>query len=111
MLSLFIVLAGIVLVIYLYCHLNDQRLSQLPSEARAFAPNRFTPHVVRETAEKLSSLPKLVKDVLPVKTGRRYIVVGGVSSLTVAHHSDANAWYFIGWLRGRLDCHTAPATW
>jgi hypothetical protein len=82
MLSLLSVLAGIVLLIYLYVHFNDQGLSQLPSEAAAFAPNRFTPHVVREAAEKLSSSPKVVKDLLPTKTGRRYIVVGVNSPIT-----------------------------
>ncbi|KAG2133292.1 hypothetical protein DEU56DRAFT_810808 [Suillus clintonianus] len=77
MLSLLSVLVGIVLlIIYLYFRFNDQGLSQLPSEAFAFAPNRFTPHVVRETAEKLCNSPKIIKDVLPPKTGRRYIVVG-----------------------------------
>jgi hypothetical protein len=83
MLSLLIVLAGTVLVLYLYVRVNDRGLSQLPPEARAFAPHRFTPHVVRETAERLSSSPKNVQDVLPAKTGRRYIVVGGVGSLIV----------------------------
>jgi hypothetical protein len=76
MLSLLSVLAGITLLIYLYVRSNDQGLSQLPSEAMAFSPKRFTPHVVRETAEKLSNSPKIVKDILPTKTGRRYIVVG-----------------------------------
>jgi hypothetical protein len=76
MLSLLSVLAGIVLLIYLYVRSNDKGLSQLPSEAAAFTPNRFTPYVVRETAEKLSSSPKIVKDILPTKTGRRYIIVG-----------------------------------
>ncbi|KAG2151252.1 3-beta hydroxysteroid dehydrogenase/isomerase family-domain-containing protein [Suillus bovinus] len=76
MLSLLSVLAGIVLLTYLYVRFNDQGLSHLPSEVTAFAPNRFTPHVVRGTAEKLSNSPKIVKDILPAKTGRRYIVVG-----------------------------------
>lgn len=111
MLSLFVLLAGTVLALYLYGLFNDQRLSQLPSEVIAFAPNRFTPHVVREAAEKLSSSPKIVKDVLPAKTGRRYIVVGGVNSLIVSVVLFANAYAFIGWLLGRLDCPTTPATW
>ncbi|KAG2368645.1 NAD-P-binding protein [Suillus spraguei] len=76
MLSLLSMLVGIVLLIYLYVRFNDHGLSQLPSEATAFAPNRFTPHVVHEAAEKLGNSPKIVKDVLPTKTGRRYIVVG-----------------------------------
>jgi hypothetical protein len=76
MLSLLSVLAGIVLLIYLYVRSNDQGLSQVPFEAAAFTPNRFTPRVIRETAEKLSSSPKIVKDILPTKTGRRYIIVG-----------------------------------
>lgn len=76
MLSLLSVLAGIMLLIYLYVCSNDQGLSQLSSEATAFTPKRFTPHVVRETAERLSSSPKIVKDILPTKTGRRYIIVG-----------------------------------
>ena len=92
MLHLLIFLAGVLLALYLYYRLNDQGLSQLPPEATTFAPNRFAPRVVIEAAETLSSSPKLIKNVLPVKTGRRYIVVGGVNNLIDISGFDADAY-------------------
>ncbi|KIJ63172.1 hypothetical protein HYDPIDRAFT_176195 [Hydnomerulius pinastri MD-312] len=68
-------------LLFLYGVLNDRKLSQLPPEAEAFSPARFTPKGVLDASETLSQSPIAIKDFLPPKTGRRYIVVGGAGFL------------------------------
>jgi len=68
-------------LVLLYGYLNDRKLKRLPSEAELiFSPARLTPQGVRAAAEALSKNPIVMKDFLPPRTGRRYIVVGGVCS-------------------------------
>jgi hypothetical protein len=75
------ILAVIPLVLLLfYIRLNDRGLTRLPADALAFSPNRYTQKGVRETADRISQSPISIIDQLPPKTGRRYIVVGGVNS-------------------------------
>ena len=72
----------IVSLVFLYGYLNDRKLKQLPPEAELiFSPVRLTPQRVCAAAEALSTNPVVMKNFLPPKTGRRYIVVGGVCSL------------------------------
>jgi len=67
------------LVLVLYILWNDRSLRITPSTALFFGPKRYTPEDVRATAERLAnSTPLEDKEVLPPKTGRRYIIVGGV---------------------------------
>ncbi|KAF4616772.1 hypothetical protein D9613_008649 [Agrocybe pediades] len=62
----------------LYCWWNDKLLTVTPISALFFGPKRNTPQDVRATAERLAtSMPLEDQEVLPPKTGRRYIVVGG----------------------------------
>jgi hypothetical protein len=68
-------LAAITLLLYIF--LNDRKISRLPPEANAFTPHRLEPADVRATAAEY--IPTHIKNQLPPKTGRRYIVVGGVS--------------------------------
>ena len=77
MLTLFLVVLSLV---FLYGYLNDRKLGQFPPEASLFSPARFTPQSVRAAAEALSKNPVVMKNLLPPKTGRRYVVIGGVSS-------------------------------
>lgn len=78
LLSLFIFVA----LVFLFGYLNDRKLKQLPPEAElVFSPARLTPERVHAAAEALSKNPVAMKNFLPPKTGRRYIVVGGVCSL------------------------------
>lgn len=68
-----------ILFILLYVWLNDRRLLRLPEEAVALSPRRWTPECVRDAAAQLEKSPKIaINEHLPPKTGRRYIVVGGV---------------------------------
>ncbi|KAG5642648.1 hypothetical protein DXG03_002387 [Asterophora parasitica] len=75
------ILYAVILLLFfaVYVPLNNYRLTRLPKEAAAFSPVRWTPESVREDAAKLAQkLPITINDQLPPKTGRRYIVVGGV---------------------------------
>ncbi|KAF8156795.1 NAD-P-binding protein [Crassisporium funariophilum] len=66
----------ILLAIYIYW--NDSRLTRIPSLALYFSAKRCTPDSVRALASKLEKeAPLDEKEVIPPKTGRRYIVVGG----------------------------------
>lgn len=82
MLSLLFSLLIVVSLVFLYGYLNDKKLGHLPPEAElVFSPARVTPERVRTTAKALSKNPVVTSNFLPPKTGRRYIVVGGVRSL------------------------------
>jgi hypothetical protein len=72
-------LLAIPLFLFLYIRHNDKALTRLAPEALAFSPTRYTPDIVRSTAKRLVEHPITVLDQIPTKTGRRYIVVGGVS--------------------------------
>ncbi|OBZ78064.1 3beta-hydroxysteroid-dehydrogenase/decarboxylase isoform 2 [Grifola frondosa] len=74
--------AAIPLLVYLYVRANDAKLSQLPPQATALSPSRWTAEAIQRTAKELDqSPPALLSDELPPKTGRRYIVVGGAGFL------------------------------
>ncbi|KAF8632857.1 hypothetical protein AX17_004705 [Amanita inopinata Kibby_2008] len=69
---------GSFLLFVLYIAWNDRRISDLPQNASFFSPNRVTPAEVISTAARLAKEPPIsIKDQIPPKTGRRYIVVGG----------------------------------
>ena len=83
MLSLLFGFFIFVSLVFLYGYLNDRKLGKLPPEVElVFSPTRVTPQMVRATAEALSKNPVIMKNFLPPKTGRRYIVIGGVCSFT-----------------------------
>ncbi|KAF8962283.1 NAD-P-binding protein [Flammula alnicola] len=60
----------------LYVYRNDRALTAIPQNVLPFSPKRCSPKDVRETAKKIANSPPK-EEVLPPKTGRRYIVVGG----------------------------------
>jgi len=68
-------------IISLYICWNDRAIKRIPTSAQYFSPKRCTVQDVLAMAESLASSPPLSikdKENLPPKTGRRYIVVGGV---------------------------------
>jgi hypothetical protein len=67
------------LLLYLYGKLNDAKLTKVPPEVRAQASADFSPENIRLTAARLKQSPLQINNRLPPRTGRRYIVVGGVS--------------------------------
>ena len=70
----------LVLLVYLYIRLNDAKLMKLPDEvASAFSPHRISARDALEAAAATSeTIRSDSKTFLPPRTGRRYIVVGGV---------------------------------
>lgn len=70
-----------VALIAAYIWLNDLKLKRLPPEASSLSPHRWTRETVKEEYEKsgLKDEHSLLEGKLPPQTGRRYIVVGGVS--------------------------------
>lgn len=65
-------------LLFLYVYRNDQKLHRIPPRALTFSPSRSSTDDARLTARKHANSPGSVRDQLPPKTGRRYIVVGGV---------------------------------
>lgn len=78
-------LLAIPLLSLLYIWENDKCLSQISTEALAISPTRYTPDLARSAAKQFAEHPVSVLDQMPKKTGRRYIVVGGVSLLHFPH--------------------------
>ena len=76
-----IVLASsLILLLVLYIYWNDMRLTHIPSCALYFSPKRYTAVDVHAQAERLATSPPIDDtEMIPPKTGRRYIIVGGVS--------------------------------
>lgn len=65
-----------------YVRLNDAKLTTLSKEANSISPHRWTDDEIRKCHDELVNSPQcLLEGKLPPKTGRRYIVVGGVSGV------------------------------
>ena len=80
-LSFVAILLLIPLLLYIYIRLNDAKLMNLPSYVEdTFSPHRVTDEDATRTAARLAEIPITVKSSLSPQTGRRYIIVGGVSS-------------------------------
>lgn len=70
------------LLCFLYVWLNDAKLTRLPPEAVALSPDRWTEEGIRKRYAELTDGPNSpLEDKLPPKTGRRYIVTGGVRDI------------------------------
>jgi len=72
-------------IIAFYIHWNDKALKRIPASVLYFSPKRCSAQDVRAMAESLANSPPIsIKDKqnMPPKTGRRYIVVGGVRLTT-----------------------------
>jgi hypothetical protein len=82
---LWAVVAFVVLVV-LYIRANDKKITRLPDNWPSLTTERVTPDDVRATAASLARRePITIDDQLPPKTGRRYIVVGGVRGASYRH--------------------------
>jgi hypothetical protein len=74
-----IALLGAVILFVLYIRHNDRRLRKIPARIESLS-KRTTPEFIRADAMQYFGQPqKDIKGQLPERTGRRYIVVGGVS--------------------------------
>ena len=68
----------VLLLAYLYGKLNDAKLTKIPPEVRAQATCDFSSENILLTAARLKESPLQIGSRLPPRTGRRYIIVGGV---------------------------------
>ena len=72
--------SSLILLLVLYIYWNDRRLIRIPPRALYFSPKRHTAVDIHAEAERLATSPSIDDtEKIPPKTGRRYIVVGGVS--------------------------------
>lgn len=55
----------------------NHAMSSMPEEARKLSPHRLTPEEIRECARRMQGKPLDLRDRLPPRTGRRYVVTGG----------------------------------
>ena len=77
--SYFWALLSFTTLLALYIYTNDKKITRLPNNWELFTTKtRCTPDQVRATAKRLAEHPPSINNQLPPKTGRRYIVVGGV---------------------------------
>jgi hypothetical protein len=81
--SVWTILAVVPFLIFIYVRENDRKLSAIPPEALRPSPVRFTEDAIHEAAERVERLGSVhpILSYLPPATGRRYVVVGGVSTL------------------------------
>ena len=71
-----------ILLLVFYIYWNDRRLAQIPPRALYFFLKRDTTVDIHAEAKRLATSPPIDDtEKIPPKTGRRYIVVGGVSLL------------------------------
>jgi hypothetical protein len=87
---IYVFLISTPILLYLYIRANDKALEQIPERALRFSPTRCLPKDVQETARRLEKAPVSIRDQIPPKTGRRYIVVGGVNIGSVCTDLCAN---------------------
>lgn len=75
-----VVLPIVVLLVLacLYIIRNDRRLKTLPEAIEKVNPQRWSPEDIKRAFKRAKESPVDVLNALPPRTGRRYIVVGGV---------------------------------
>jgi hypothetical protein len=81
-------LASLPLLLYLYVATNDRKLLQVPPEVLKTSPERVTGQEVLHLFERMKEKgdgAHPILEHLPPASGRRYIVIGGVSTLFVSH--------------------------
>jgi hypothetical protein len=71
----------LITLLCLYIYSNDKKLRTIPHEAILASPTRFTTEGVLQAAEHVEQMDTThpILEHLPPRSGRRYIIVGGVS--------------------------------
>ena len=79
---------GLFVPLYIYVRTNDAKIGPLHPAALAHSPERWTPESVQRTAAEIQTKLKgstsgslIAPEEMPPKTGRRYIITGGVSAI------------------------------
>lgn len=67
----------------LYVRMNDERITRIAKRALALSPTRCLPSDVKSMANRLADSPHTNYDKLGPRTGRRYIIVGGVGYIFI----------------------------
>lgn len=65
-------------LLLLYIRINDRVLGSIPNRALNVSPARCKPKDVLMTASRLARAPITSEAQIPPRTGRRYIIIGGV---------------------------------
>jgi|ERR1700722_8884967 len=104
------ILIVIPVLLYIYIKHNDSALTRLPPEALALSPHRCTAQDVHIRARNLAETPISTLEYLPPKTGRYYIVVGGVIIFFFIR-SYCTHLHIVVWVRRRLDSRPSTPTW
>lgn len=83
----FLICLSIALLLYFYIRLNDAKLMHLPRDvASAFSPQRISARDALEAAAARREKPiPEPKAFLPPRTGRRYVVIGGVRVMSLGN--------------------------
>ncbi|KAF5344060.1 hypothetical protein D9757_015522 [Collybiopsis confluens] len=80
--ALYAVVAAFIsaLLLVAYISINDAALGRIPTRVAEAAPanKRWRTADFEEVSKRLDENPIRIEDALPPKTGRRYIVVGGL---------------------------------
>jgi len=63
----------------IYVFLNDRALKRIPKLVQDERDHPWTTKEIRETATRMQEHPVDIRKALPPRTGRRYIITGGVS--------------------------------
>ena len=112
-----------ILLLVSYIYWNDRRLTRIPPPALYLSPKRTTAVDVHADAKRLATSPQIDdRESIPPKTGRRYIVVGGVSFHNYYYKQSKTClidclffffFFFFGTGRifGRVDHHKAFKSW
>ncbi len=95
------------LLILAYIRDNDRKLKAIPARAAQFSPNRWSPKDVERRASECELTAPSIDDQLPPKTGRRYIVVGGVRGSFLSLKCTDEA---VGGIPWWVDCSAAAQT-
>lgn len=109
------------IIAYLYIARNDRAILHVPSELATLGIVRYTTAMAREAMDELLEAEKRgeagkgnlkVSGEEPGRTGRRYIVVGGVCALSILFWDECQLMVCEeGRLPGRLDCSAAARAW
>jgi hypothetical protein len=100
-----------IVILYLYIRHNDAALNRTPPEVLKLSPNRCSLNDIHARAEKLDREPISISVHLPPKTGRYYIVVGGVTIFASFHAIASHLWDIAEWVYRRLDRPPSTPTW
>ena len=76
--SVLLFVASLVFLAWTYATCNDRALKRIPKLVRDQRDHEWTTKEIEETAARMRENPVDIRKALPPRTGRRYIITGGV---------------------------------